>query len=97
MVGCHLNPIEISSNYDIYLSTILEIVCFSKLYANGTRYIVKILQSVAERKSEMGNLAVRLRDELYINGCRHIWLERNWKNVRVSFQQLQQDGKENKV
>ena len=52
---------------------------------------------MAERKSEMGNLAVRLRDELYINGCRHIWLERNWKNVRVSFQQLQQDGKENKV
>jgi hypothetical protein len=95
MVRCHLNLTEISSNYDIYLSTILEIVCFSKLYANGTRCIVEI--SVAERKSEMGNLAVRLRDELYRNGCRYIWLERYWRDVRVSCQQLQQDGKENNV
>lgn len=61
---CLLNPTEISSNYDIYLSTNLENVCFSKLYANGTRCIVKILLAVTERKSEMGNLAVRLRDEL---------------------------------
>jgi len=55
MAVCHLNPTEVSSIYDIYLSTILEIFCFSKLYANGKRYIVKILLSVAERKSEIGN------------------------------------------
>ena len=55
MVVCHLNPIEVSSNYDIYLSTILEIFCYYKLYANGPRFIVKILLSVAERKFEMGD------------------------------------------
>jgi hypothetical protein len=48
---------------------------------------------VAERKSEMGNLAVRLRDELYRNGCGYIWLERNWKEVRILYQRLQQYGK----
>jgi hypothetical protein len=53
--SCHLNLIDVSSNYDIYLSTILEIFCSSKLYANGTRCIVKILLSLAERKSEMRN------------------------------------------
>lgn len=81
---CHLNQIEISPNYVIYLSTILDNVSFSKLYANGTRCIVKILLEVAERKSEMGNLTVRLRDELQRNGFGYILLERNWKEVKSS-------------
>jgi len=47
--------------------------------------------------SKWGILTVRLRDELYRNGCGYAWLERNWKDVRVACQQLQQDGKESKV